>query len=137
MTVIGDITVWPIGSSLGHWRRASASLTMTTPGASRGVVRGEEAALDQRHAERAEVVVVDRLVLRLRLVAGSRTRAPLDEERSAPRRFEREEVAGAGHRHARLRAHRRQQPIVEVDDLGEVAVRVRQFDFGGHRARQP
>ena len=98
------------------------------------VVRGEEPALDQRHAQRTEIVVVDRLVLRLRLVTRSRPGTSLDEERSAPRRLEREEVAGAGDGHAGLSADGCQELIVEGGDLGEIRVRVRQLDLRRDRA---
>ena len=95
---------------------------MTTPGAS-AVSRGvEEAALDaaarrSRGSSRRPRV----WCCACGSSPGCGTRPALDEERPAPRGLERQEVAGAGDRHARLRAQRRQQAIVEVGDLREVA----------------
>ena len=100
-----------------------------------GVAPIEEAAFDQRHSDRAEVLLVDGLVLCLRFVARPRPRPSGDEVRTAPCRLERQEVRRSRSRDGRLGAQRRQQPIVEVNDLRPVRVRIWQLDSRGHRAR--
>src|SRR5439155_13548229 len=78
-----------------------------------GVTRVEEPAFRERHAKGAKISVVGGLVLRLALVAGARSRAPLNEERPAPGRFERQEIAGAGKDDSGLHVEIREQPIVK------------------------
>ena len=99
-------------------------------------MRLEEAAFHERHADDLEVVFVDALMLCQRRIFRSRLRTPVDRKGQPPAGIERQEVGQPCLSDAGLRAQRRQQLIVEVGDLPEVAVARRQVDVDRQHARR-